>query len=63
MGGKGVSQGMTAHRFVDVSRFGGSSDRFLQATLIEVVAADDAATWVSGEFGGRKDVLPAPFLF
>lgn len=53
---------MAANGLVDVGGFGGGSDRFLQAGFIHVMAAHQIGARVAGEFGGRKDVLPAPFL-
>ena len=60
MGGKAVAKGMATDRFGEVGGLGGASDRFLQATGVNMVAVGEACAGVGGVFSRRKDVLPDP---
>jgi len=48
MGRKAVAEGMRADRLGDTGLLGGLADGLLQAALIQVVAAHDAAARVHG---------------
>ena len=44
--GKTVAEGVGADPFGDSRRLGCSAHGFLQATFVNMVAADDAAAWI-----------------
>jgi len=57
-----MAKGVGADRLDDARQAGRLLDRFLQAALVQVVAARDARTRVRGQGVSREDVLPAPLL-
>jgi len=60
--GKAVPEGVRANRFHYSGALGRPAHRFLQAALVDVMAAGDAGrTRVGAEAVGRKCILPAPF--
>lgn len=60
MGGKRVSEGVGGDVFVYLGTTGGFPDGFLDYCFVKMMAAGDASSFVFGEFGGGKKVLPDP---
>jgi len=46
--------------FGDAGQFGGFTDRLLEGTRVDVVAADGAGAGIGGEAVGGEDILPDP---
>jgi len=61
MGGEAVAEGVGCGRFGDAAGLDRGADSALQIGVVGVVAAGNAAARIDAEFGGREDILPAPF--
>lgn len=62
MGGEGVTERVATGGLGDAAGFDGGVDRALEVGVVGVVAAGEAGARVEAEFGGGKDILPAPFF-
>lgn len=54
---------MAGDVLIDAGQAGGFTDRLLEGTGVDVVAAGDTGSGVSGERVGGEDVLPDPFFW
>ena len=61
VGGEGVAKGVGRDGLIYFCETGSAFDGFLQAGLVDMVAAFGMGHRVNREFVGREDVLPDPF--
>jgi len=62
MGSKAVAKGVRGDTFVDFGNAGGFFNRCLNGSFMNMVATEQAGLRVFGKNGGRKEILPDPFL-